>query len=41
LEEAMTKATEMEEIIIEMSVDLDIILGKVQGNMGGLSIDSQ
>jgi hypothetical protein len=30
LEEAMTKATEMEEIMIEMGVDHDIILGRVQ-----------
>jgi hypothetical protein len=41
LEEAMTKATEMEEIMIEMGVDPDIILGKVQRQMGGLNIDNQ
>jgi hypothetical protein len=29
LEDAMIKATEMEEIMIEIGVDLDIILGKV------------
>jgi hypothetical protein len=29
LEETMTKATEMEEIMIEIGVDPDIILGKV------------
>jgi hypothetical protein len=41
LEEAMTKATEMEEIMIEMGVDPDIILGRVQRQMGGLNIDNQ
>jgi hypothetical protein len=41
LEEAMTKSTEMEEIMIEMGVDPDIILGKVQRQLGGLSIDNQ
>jgi hypothetical protein len=41
LEEEMTKATKMEEIMIEMSVDLDIILGKVQRKLGGLNIDNQ
>jgi hypothetical protein len=41
LEEAMTKATEMEEIMIEMSVDPDIIMGKVQRQLVGLSIDNQ
>ena len=37
----MTKATEMEEIMIEMGVDPDIIMGKVQRQLGGLSIDNQ
>jgi hypothetical protein len=41
LEEAMTKATEMEEIMIEMGVDPTIILGKVQRQMRGLDIDNQ
>jgi hypothetical protein len=41
LDEAMTKATEMEEIMIEMGVDPDIILGRVQRQMGGLNIDNQ
>jgi hypothetical protein len=41
LEETMTKATKMEEIMIETSVDPDIILGKVQMWIGGLSIDNQ
>jgi hypothetical protein len=41
LEEAMTKATEMEEIMIETGVDPDIILGRVQRQMGGLNIDNQ
>jgi hypothetical protein len=41
LEEAMIKATEMEEIMIEMGVDPDIILGKVQRQLGGLNIDDQ
>jgi hypothetical protein len=41
LEEAMAKSTEMEEIMIETSVDPDIILGKVQRQQGGLSIDNQ
>jgi hypothetical protein len=41
LEEAMIKANDMEEIMIEMGVDLDIILGKVQRQLGGLSIDNQ
>jgi hypothetical protein len=41
LEEAMTKATEMEEIMIEMGADPNIILGRVQRNMGGLNIDNQ
>ena len=41
LEEAMTKASEMEEIMIETGSDLIIILGKVQRHMGGLNIDNQ
>jgi hypothetical protein len=41
LEEAMTKDTEMEEIMIEMGVDPNIILGRVQRKLGGLSIDNQ
>jgi hypothetical protein len=41
LEEAMTKATKMEEIMIETGVDLDIILGIVQRQLGGLSIDKE
>jgi hypothetical protein len=41
LEEEMTKATEMEEIMIEMGVDPDIILVKVKRQLGGLSIDNQ
>jgi hypothetical protein len=41
LEEAMTKSTEMEEIMIETGIDPDIILGKVQRNIGGLIIDNQ
>jgi hypothetical protein len=41
LEEAMTKSMEMEEIMIETGVDPDIILGKVQRQLGGLSIDNQ
>ena len=41
LEEAMTKVTEMEEIMIEMGADPDIILGRVQRQMGGLNIDNQ
>jgi hypothetical protein len=41
LEEEMTKATKMEEITIEMGVELDIILGKVQSHMGGVSIDNK
>jgi hypothetical protein len=41
LEEGMTKATEMEEIMIEVGGDLDIILGRVQRHMGGLNIDNQ
>jgi hypothetical protein len=41
LEEAMTKSTDMEEIMIEMSVDPDIILGKEQRHMGGLNIDNE
>jgi hypothetical protein len=41
LEEAMTKGTEMEEIMIETGVDPNIILGKVQRQLGGLSIDNQ
>jgi hypothetical protein len=41
LEEEMTKATEMEEIIIETGVDPNIILGKVQRQLGGLNIDDQ
>jgi hypothetical protein len=40
LEEAMTKATEMEEIMIETGADPDIILGKIQRKLGGLSIDN-
>jgi hypothetical protein len=41
LEEEMIKATKMEEIMIEMGVNPDIILGKVQRQMGFLSIDNQ
>jgi hypothetical protein len=41
LEEAMIKATEMEEIMIEAGVDPDIILGKVHRQLGGLNIDDQ
>jgi hypothetical protein len=41
LEEAMIKATEMEEIMIEIGVDPDIILGKVHRQLGGLTIDDQ
>jgi hypothetical protein len=41
LEEAMTKATEMEEIMIETGANLDIILGKVQRQISGLNIDNQ
>jgi hypothetical protein len=41
LEESMIKATEMEESMIETGVDLDIILGKVQRRLGGLSIGNQ
>jgi hypothetical protein len=41
LEEAMNKSIEMEEIMIEMGVDSDIILGKVQRKLGGLSIYNQ
>jgi hypothetical protein len=40
-EEEMTKATDMKEIIIEMGVDPDIILGRVQRQMGGLNIYNQ
>jgi len=39
LEEAMAKPTEMEEIMIETCADPNIILGKVQRQLGGLSID--
>jgi hypothetical protein len=41
LDEAMTKATEMEEIMIETSIDIDIILGRVQRQMGRLNIYNQ
>jgi hypothetical protein len=41
LEEEMTKSTEMEEIMIEMGAGPEIILGKVQRQLGGLSIDNQ
>jgi len=41
LEEVMTKATDMEEIMIETGVDPDIILGKLQRHIGGLNIDNQ
>jgi hypothetical protein len=41
LEEEMTKATKMEEIMIEMGVDPNIILGRVQMQMGGLNMDNQ
>jgi hypothetical protein len=41
LEEEMTKATEMEEIMIQTGVDLDTILGKVQRQLGSLNIDDQ
>jgi hypothetical protein len=41
LEEAMAKATEMEEIMIETGADPDIILGRVQKQMGGLNNDNQ
>jgi hypothetical protein len=37
----MTKATKMEEIMIEMGADPDIILRKVQRQMGSLNIDDQ
>jgi len=37
----MIKAIEMEEIMIEIGADPDIILGRVQRNMGGLNIDNQ
>jgi hypothetical protein len=41
LEEEMIKATKMEEIMIETGVDPDIILGKVQRQLGGLNIDDK
>jgi hypothetical protein len=41
LEEEMIKSIEMEEIMIEMGVDLDNILGKVQTQLGGLDIYNQ
>ena len=41
LEEAMTKSTEMEEIMIETGVNPNIILGRVQRHLGGLNIDNQ
>jgi hypothetical protein len=41
LEEEMTKATEMAEIMIETGVDPDIILRRVQRYMGGLNIYNQ
>jgi hypothetical protein len=41
LEEAMIKATKMEEIMIEVGVDPNIILGKVHRQLGGLNIDDQ
>jgi hypothetical protein len=41
LEEAMIKSIKMEEIMIDMGADLDIILGKLQRKLGGLSIDNQ
>jgi hypothetical protein len=41
LEDEMTKTTEMEEIMIEMGADPNIILGRVQRKLGGLSIDNQ
>jgi hypothetical protein len=41
LEEAITKSTEMEEIMIEMGANPDIILGKVQRHLGELSINNQ
>jgi hypothetical protein len=41
LEEEMNKSTKMEAIMIKMGVDPDIILGRVQRQPGGLSIDDQ
>jgi hypothetical protein len=41
LEEVMTKSTEMEVIMIEMGTDPNIILGRVQRQMGGLNIDNK
>jgi hypothetical protein len=41
LEEVMTKSIKMEKIMIDTGADLDIILGKVQRQLGGLSIDNQ
>jgi hypothetical protein len=41
LEEAVIKATEKEEIMIEIGAYPDIISRKVQRQLGGLSIDDQ
>ena len=41
LEEAMNKATKMEEIMIEKGVEPDILLGRVQRQLGELNIDNQ
>jgi hypothetical protein len=41
LEEEITKATEMEEIMIETGFDPDIILRKIQRQLGGLIIDNK
>jgi hypothetical protein len=41
LEEAMTKSTDMEEIMIGIGADPDIILGRVKRHLGRLSIDNQ
>jgi hypothetical protein len=41
MEEVMTKATNMEEIMIETVVDPEIILGRVKRHMGALHIDNQ
>jgi hypothetical protein len=41
LDGAMSKANEMEEIMIETNVDPEIILGKVQRKMDNLTIENQ
>jgi hypothetical protein len=41
LEEEMIKSTEMEEIMIEMGVDPNIILGKVKRYLRSLGIDNK